>query len=177
MCGAKRSEAKPPTIRLRRLKNFPQGTPGRAQKQNSGFHKDLIQGVFSVFSPGHLPKKPSPFTDFFSEFSHFTNLFTAFGCCLFFRKPNNANFFSSKIPQKFKPSPFTEKSPVHLLKKKPSPFIHNLFFSVLVYFSLQIRFSTFFLLSFLLLFLQTNDTFCDKFKPSPFFSPRIYSNC
>jgi len=82
MCGAKRSEAKPPTIRLRRdLKIFPGVPPLRAEKQNSGFHEDLIQGVFLFFSPGHLPKKPSPFSHFFfSEFSYFTNLFAAFGC-------------------------------------------------------------------------------------------------
>jgi hypothetical protein len=33
MCGAKRSEAKPPTIRLRRLENFPQGTDPRARRK------------------------------------------------------------------------------------------------------------------------------------------------
>ena len=127
MCGAKRSEAKPPTIRLRRLKNFPRGPPGRAQKQNSGFHKDLIQGVFLSFSPGHLPKKPSPFTQFFQIFI-FHQSFHCFALLLaaaYFSEIRTRYFFSSKIPQKFKPSPSTEK--------KPSPFILNLFFSFLFY--------------------------------------------
>jgi hypothetical protein len=58
-----------------RLKNFPRGPPLRAGKQNSGFHKDLIQGVFLFSSPGHLPKKPSPFTHFFLNF-HISLIFS-----------------------------------------------------------------------------------------------------
>ena len=112
MCGAKRSEAKPPTIRLRRLKNFPQGTPGRAQKQNSGFHKDLIQGVFSVFSPGHLPKKPSPFTDFFLNF-HISLIFSLLSAAAYFSESRTTLIFCL---QKF----HKNLSPVHLLKKAQS---------------------------------------------------------
>ena len=48
------------------------------------------------------------------KFSNFTPISLLFPSFFFSRNPND-NFFSSKIPQKFKPSPFTEKSPVHLL--------------------------------------------------------------
>jgi hypothetical protein len=68
-----------------RLKNFPRGPPLRAEKQNSGFHKDLIKGVFLFFSPGHLPKKPSPFTHFFLNF-HISLIFSLLLAADFFPK-------------------------------------------------------------------------------------------
>ena len=90
MCGAKRSEAKPPTIRLRRdLKIFPGGPHCAPKSKIPGF-----QGVFLFSSPGHLPKKPSPFTHFFMNFHISPYLFTAFPCW-FFRNPNDI-FFPQK---------------------------------------------------------------------------------
>ena len=95
-----------------RLKNFPRGPPLRAEKQNSGFHKDLIQGVFLFFSPGHLPKKPSPFTQFFQIFI-FHQSFHCFALLLaaaYFSEIRTIFFFFKNL---------TNLSPVHLLKKSP----------------------------------------------------------
>ena len=51
---------------------------------------------------------------FLAKFPNFTNLFTAFGCCLFFREPND-NFFLQKFHKNLSPVHLLKKSPVHLL--------------------------------------------------------------
>jgi len=79
------------------------------------------------FAPSQ-PKKPSSFTHFCLIF-HISLIFSLLLAAAYFSEIQTRYFFSSKIPQKFKPSPSTEK--------KPSPFILNLFFSVLFYFSLH----------------------------------------
>ena len=92
---AERGEASP--LRLRRLKNFPRGPPLRAEKWILGFHKNSIQGVFSLFRPGHLLKKPRTFTGFFSKSSIFS-IFSLFFPSFFPEKSPNDNFFFLQIP-------------------------------------------------------------------------------
>ena len=65
----------------------------RAPKQNLGFHKVLIAGVFFQKSPGHLLKnQPRTFTGFFLT----SLIFTVFPCFFLPKAPNDINFFSSK---------------------------------------------------------------------------------
>ena len=118
-CGAKRREAKPPPPK--KTLNFAPGPSARAKKWNPGFHKVLIAGVFFQKSPGHLLKKPSPFTDFFLNLL-FSPIFSLFFPS-FFPEIRTINFFSSNsLVFSFFVCLFV-KLDTHLLKK-PSPFTH-----------------------------------------------------
>ena len=68
---------------------------------NPFFHQYFFSGhkFFKVFCADSAQKAKFIYS-FLSDFSYFTNLFTAFGCCLFFRNPNALFFFlknSTKI--------------------------------------------------------------------------------